>query len=164
MKSMIRHIVVVVIVAVFCSVQLSGQDFMYWEDDFEPIILDNLTARDGISEGEAQVKLFTSGDAEISADNSTAARLDGPSGDYLITKYRLNFDGDGVTETGASDTEMTDYDQFLVPPVQITHVADDNDVQVTLRVRARPRNAAGDLADAGTYTATQTLTVHWVGP
>lgn len=164
MKSMVSHIIVVVIVTLICSMLLLGQDFMYWESDFAPIVLPNLTTQDQSESGSSNVTLFTSGDVEISADNSTNARLNGPSGDYLITRYKLNFDGDGVTKTGASNTELTDYDQFLVPPIQITHVADDNDVVVTLRARARPRNAAGDLADAGTYTATQTLTVHWVGP
>jgi hypothetical protein len=141
---------------------LLGQDFMYWEDDFEPIILDDLTARDGVSEGEAQIKLFTSGDAEISADNTDAARLTEPGGDSLYTEYKLKFDGNGTSKTGGSSVSFTSYDSFLSTPAYVTHVPDDNDVKVTLSVKAS--NYDGQLANAGTYTATQTLTVHWVGP
>lgn len=164
MKLTVTCIIVCVCLTFVCSSVLMSEDFMYWESDFAPIVLADLTTQGQSENGSSNVTLFTSGDVEISADNSTTARLDGPTGDYLITRYRLDFDGDGVAETGTSDTAMTHYDQFLVPPVQITHVADDNDVVVTLRVRARPRNAANDLADAGTYTATQTLTAYWVGP
>ncbi len=164
MKLTVTQRITSVCLALICSSVLMSEDFMYWESDFASIVLADLTTQSQSENGSSNVTLFTSGDAEISADNSTTARLDGPTGDYLITRYKLDFDGDGVTETGASEAVLTDYDQFLVPPVQITHVADDNDVVVTLRVRARPRNAANDLADAGTYTATQTLTVSWVGP
>jgi len=162
MKLTISHIVVVVIVALICFTQLSGQDFMYWEDDFEPIILDDLTARDGVSEGEAQVKLFTSGDAEISADNTDAAKLTEPGGDTLYTQYKLKFDGKGISKTGGSSVSFTSYDSFLSTPAYVTYVPDDDDVKVTLSVKAS--NYDGQLANAGTYTATQTLTVHWVGP
>jgi len=163
MKLTASYIIFIVIIALICSVHLSSQDFMYWESDFNPIVLPNLTTREGQSDGGSNlVALFTSGNVEISADNSTNARLDGPGGDYLITKYKLNFDGDGVTQTGAPNGVMTEYNEFLVPPVQITHVVGDDDVGITLEVRAM--NAANDLANAGDYTAIQTLTAHWVGP
>jgi hypothetical protein len=57
---------------------------------------------------------------------------------------------------------VADYDSFLITPAYVTHIPDDNDVKVTLSVIVS--NYAGELANAGTYTATQTLTVHWVGP
>jgi len=44
----------------------------------------------------------------------------------------------------------------------VTHIPDDNDVQVTLYVRAS--NYTDQLADADDYSATQTLTVYWSGP
>ena len=80
----------------------------------------------------------------------------------LVTEYRLTFDGDGSSATGGSTVDWTSYDSFLSPAAGITYIADDNDVEVTLYVRAS--NQANQLADAGTYTATQTLTAHWVGP
>jgi hypothetical protein len=98
---------------------------------------------------------------EISADHSTEAQLSS-AGDTLVTEYRLTFDGDGSSKTGRTDTDYKTYDIFLTPAADVTYVADDNDVVVTLHVKAS--NYANDLANAGTYTAKQTLTVHWVGP
>lgn len=162
MKSMISRIIVVVIFSLICSALLMGEDFMYWESNFAPIVLDNITTQDAEITGSSMRILFLSGDVEISADSSTTARLNGPGGDFLRTSYQLSFDGDGVTATGASETNFEPFNQFLVPPVQITYVPDDNDVEVMLRARAA--NPDGELANAGTYTATQTLTAHWVGP
>ena len=44
---------------------------------------------------------------------------------------------------------------------RIPAVPDDNDVKVTLSVRAK--NYTNQLANASEYTATQTLTVTWAG-
>jgi len=154
--------VAVVILTLICCAQLSGQDFMYWESNFSPITLLNIENRDRVREGSSFTTLFTSGDAEISADNTAAARLNGPGGDGLYTEYKLEFDGDGSSETGRATVDFTSYDSFLSPAVLVTYVPDDNDVQVTLSVRAS--NYPNELANAGEYTATQTLTVYWVGP
>jgi hypothetical protein len=75
---------------------------------------------------------------------------------------RFEFDGDGVSKTGGPTVDFTSYDSFLSSPVSVTYVPDDNDVVVTLHARAS--NYSNQLANAGTYTATQTLTAHWVGP
>jgi hypothetical protein len=139
-----------------------GQDFMYWESNFDPLTLPNITMQTGESEGEAEVMLFTSGDAEISADNTTTAQLSSAT-DTLLTEYKLKFDGDGTTKTGGSTPLLfASYDSFLNTPAYVTYVTDDNDVKVTLSVNAKNYNE--QLANAGTYSATQTLTVHWVGP
>jgi len=145
-----------------CSGLLMSQGFMYWENDFDPITLSNITAQNGVSEGEAQVRLFTSGDAEISADNTDTARLTEAGGDSLYTEYKIKFDGNGISKTGGLTVSYTSYGSFLITPAYVTHIPDDNDVKVTLSVKAS--NYTGQLANAGTYTATQTLTVHWVGP
>ena len=139
-----------------------GADFMYWSGNFAPITLENIGNRDQVRQGSSQITLFTSGDAEISADNSGAAKLTESGGDSLCTEYKLDFDGDGGSKTGGSMVDYTSYDSFLSSPATVTHIPDDNDVQVTLYVRAS--NYTGQLADAGEYTATQTLTVHWSGP
>ncbi len=160
MKSVVSHIIVV-IVALICVAQLSGQGFMYWESDFEAIVLGNITTQSASESGSSNVTLFTSGNAEISADNTATAQLSYGT-DTLVTEYKLEFDGDGSAATGGSTVDWTTYDSFLATLAAVTYVPDDNDVVVTLHVRAS--NYADDVADAGTYTATQTLTVSWVGP
>jgi hypothetical protein len=88
--------------------------------------------------------------------------LSGPGGDTLVTEYKLTFDGDGSSATGASTVDYTSYESFLNPAVSVTHVGGDDAVIVTLYVRAG--NYLGDLANSGSYSATQTLTASWVGP
>jgi hypothetical protein len=162
MKLKITHIIVSVCLIFVCSPLLTGQDYMYWESDFNPIALSDITTQDAVIEGNSQVNLFTSGDAEISADNTDTARLAELGGDTLYTQYKLMFDGDGVSNTGGSTVDFISYDSFLSSPAYVTYVPDDNDVGVTLSVKVS--NYAGQLANAGVYTATQTLTVSWIGP
>ena len=161
MKLALTHIIVVILI-LLCFPLLMGADFMYWSGNFSPITLQNIGNRLQVREGSSYTILFTSGDAEISADNTDAARLTEPDGDSLYTEYKLDFDGDGVSKTGGSTVDFTCYDSFLSSPATVTHMPDDNDVQVTLYVRAS--NYTDQLANADTYTASQTLTVHWSGP
>lgn len=135
---------------------------MYWSGNFSPIALANIGSRTQVCEGSSQITLYTSGNAEISADNTDTARLTKAGGANLYTEYKLQFDGDGVSQTGGSTVDFTRYDSFLSSPATVTHITGDNAVQVTLYVRAS--NYTGQLADAGNYSATQTLTVHWLGP
>ena len=155
------HITAVVIVTFVCSGLLMSQDFMYWDSNFDPIMLANITMQDGESEGESEVWLFTTGSAEISADNTDTARLTEPGGDSLVTEYKLKFDGDGSSNTGGSTVSFTSYDSFLSTAAYITYVPGDDDVTVKLTVKATNYN--DQLANAGTYIATQTLTVSWAG-
>jgi len=159
-SSVIRPLVVVLILVLVWTELLIGE-IMYWGSNFGPIVLPNITSKSLPSEGSSSANLSIDGDVEISADNSTAAQLSS-AGDTLITEYRLTFDGDGSSKTGRTDTDYETYDSFLTPAVRVTYITDDNDVVVTLHVKAS--NYANDLADAGTYTATQTLTVRWAGP
>jgi hypothetical protein len=161
MKLTVTHIIASVCLTLICSALLMGADFMYWESDFDPIVLPDITTRDAESEDEAEVTLLVSSNAEISADNTATAQLSSGT-DTLSTEYKLMFDGDGIANTGGSTVPFTSYDSFLSTAAYITHVPDDNDVKVKLSVRAKNYN--DQLADAGTYTATQTLTAHWVGP
>ena len=161
MKLALTHIIVVILILT-CFPLLIGADFMYWSGNFAPITLENIGNREQVRQGTSQITLFTSGDAEISADNTDTARLTEPGGDSLYTEYKLDFDGDGISKTGGSMVDYTSYDTFLSSPATVTHIPDDNDVQVTLYVRAS--NYSGQLADAGDYSATQTLTVYWSGP
>jgi hypothetical protein len=161
MKLKLTRIIIFIIVTLVCSGLLIGQDYMYWAGDFSTIVLSNIQTRNQAPESSSSTTLYTSGNAEISADNTTTAQLSSAT-DTLVTEYKLTFDGDGSSATGGADTTYAAYDNFLSTPATVTYVTDDNDVDVTLHVRAS--NYAGDLANAGTYTATQTLTVHWVGP
>ncbi|UCC22440.1 MAG: hypothetical protein JSW23_11795 [Planctomycetota bacterium] len=163
MKLKPSHIIVSFFVILCCLLSfVYGQGQMSWDDDFSPISLSNIQTKNQVRQGQSTTTLSTTGDAEITADNSTSARLNGPGGDSLNTEYGLAFDGSGTSETGGSSVAFTSYDLFLSTPAYVTYVTGDNNVDVTLRVRAS--NYAGDVANAGTYTATQTLTVSWVGP
>jgi hypothetical protein len=150
-----------VLAAFACPPASEGQT-MSWLGNFGSIGLPDLDTRTGTSTGSANEFINLNGDIEISADNSAAAQLSGPGGEVLVTEYSLSFNGDGSSATGGPPVDYTPHDSFLVPPAQVTHVPGDNFVRVTLGVRAS--HPSGDVADAGDYTATQTLTASWVGP
>ncbi len=142
---------------------LATADVMNWQgSQFSGISLGALTAPGGVSTGSATLALDLSGDVQISADNSVNAELRGPNGSALATQYALSFNGNGTSASGAANVPYASYDTFLNPPVQVTYVSGDSEVQVTLFVKASlPSGAA---ADAGTYTAQASLTASWVGP
>jgi hypothetical protein len=143
--------------AVSCTVD----GVMEWAGNFADIdIAGHITAQATVVTGSATVALYTNGDVTISADNTAAARLT-QGADFLVTEYRLEYDGDGATATGGSTVDYLAYNNFLTAPSAVTHIGGDGAVDVTLRVRAS--NQVGNVADAGTYTATQTLTASWAG-
>jgi len=161
MKLTTSPIVVIVTLILVCSVRLSGS-VMEWNSNFADItIAEHITTRDGVVSGSATTTLHTDGNVQITADNNATAQLSFGS-DTLVTEYKLEYDGDGSTTTGGSTVDWTVYDLFLSSASDVTHVVGDDYVDVTLSVRAS--NDGGNVADAGTYTATQTLTAHWVGP
>lgn len=135
---------------------------MLWSDKFSPITLSNIITREGIVEGDSTTTLQLTGDVALSADNTNNARLLEAGGDFLITEYKMTFDGNGVSDSGASNIDYTSYDSFLNPSITITHIGGDDYVDVTLYVRAS--NQIGNLANAASYSAAQTITVSWVGP
>jgi len=135
---------------------------MQWDGHFSAINLPSLTSTGDTVTGHSTQRLVLTGDAEISADNNSIAQLSGPGAEVLRTEYRLDFDGTGSGSSGAGGTVWAEHDSFLLPAVQITHAVGDDDVNVTLHVRASMMGTGA--ADAGTYSATQTLTVSWVGP
>lgn len=166
MRSTNYHIIVTALALAFFSMAACAEDYMYWSSNFDQISLPNITGRAQATEGSATVTLHTTGDAEIYADNTAngSAELSCAT-DTLITEYKLTFDGDGGASgaTGATATLYETYDSFLSTPALIKYVADDNDVDVTLWIRASSRNDGG-VADSGEYSATQTLTISWIGP
>ena len=157
------HIIIAVLALAFLPTVICAEDYMYWDSNFDPIALLSIASQAQIREGSATVTLFTSGDAEISADNTPSGPAElSCATDTLVTEYMLSFDGNGSSATGGTDTSYETYDSFLSTPTAVTYIADDNDVDVTLWVQAS--NNADDVADSGAYNATQTLTVSWVGP
>lgn len=161
-KNLTPAYILAVLILIFAWTELLvGESFMYWNSNFSPIALSNITNKNQVSEGSSFATLSLNGDAEITADNSTEAQLSS-AGDTLVTEYKLTFDGDGSSATGGADTSYQTYDEFLSSAAHLTYVTDDNDVVVTLHVKAS--NHSNELANTGTYAATQTLTVHWVGP
>jgi len=160
MKLKLSSILIALILISLWTELLIGS-FMDWDSNFGPIALPNIASREQISEGSSSANLSIDGDVEISADNSAAAQLSSAS-DTLVTEYKLTFDGTGSGTTGGAGTNYETYDTFLTTAAPVTHAIGDDDVEVTLYVKAS--NYVNDLADAGTYTAAQTLTVHWVGP
>ncbi len=135
---------------------------MSWNGNFPAINLANITSRSSVVEGNSTATLTLTGDAEISADNTIAAQLTESGGDTLVTEYKLTFDGNGSSDTGGDEVGYTSYESFLTTAAYVTHVPTDDEVDVTLYVRAS--NDPNNVADAGSYTATQTLTASWVGP
>jgi len=134
---------------------------MYWNSNFGPISLLSISSQAQSREDSSATTLYTSGNAQITADNTATAQLSCAT-DTLDTQYKLAFDGDGSSATGGSNTSYESYNTFLSSPATVTYIADDNDVQITLYVRAS--NYADEVSDSDTYNATQTLTVSWVGP
>jgi hypothetical protein len=158
----ISCLIIAVLVLAFLPMAIWAADFMYW-DDFDPIALLSIASQAQTREGSATVTLFTNGNAEISANNTPSGPAElSCATDTLVTEYMLSFDGDGSSATGAEDTTWAEYNTFITTAYDITYVTDDNDVDVTLWVRAS--NNADEVADADTYNAVQTLTVSWVGP
>ena len=127
--------------------------------NFATIELANITNRGDAPEASQSLVLYTNCDLNITADNTTAGQLIErvTSNDTLVTEYKLEYDKNGTDGTGGTNVDWTDYATFLgVGGSAVTHVTLDGAVNVTLSARAS--NEAGTLADAGAYTATQTLT------
>jgi len=142
-----------------CDISVTVNTIMEWAGNFSNISLTAISAQADAPEGSQVQTLYTNCNLEISADNTTTARLSSAT-DALVTKYQLSYDGDGVTATGGTGVATwTDYNTFLSTASAVTHVDTDGAVNVTLYVQAS--NPGGRVADAGAYSATQTLTASW---
>ena len=142
-----------------CKISCTVASVAEWsEANFSDIDLGQITPKRKHSLGKAQLRLYTNGNVEINADNDNDAELLlGTS--TLLTEYKLQYDGSGVTQTGGKTVTWFRYDKFLKKGSRIIHISGDGDVVVSLSVRAslkkkRPKQT-------GQYTATQTLTACW---
>jgi len=126
--------------------------------NFTEIHLLTITEQADAPEASQPLVLYTNCHLTITADITTEpnnAQLKKTT-DSLVTEYKLEYDGDGDPDTGGTNVGWTDWTTFLSGGSAVAHVSLDGAVEVTLFARAR--NATGTLADAGDYTATQTLT------
>jgi hypothetical protein len=145
-----------------CSVTVTVDNIMEWSGNFSGIDLGTITSQGDIVDGNDTTTLYTNGNVDITADNTATAQLsngDPNSSDTLVTEYKLTYDGDGASATGGSTVDWTEYDTFLSSASVVTHISEDGAVEV--RLWARASNPAGEVADAGSYGATQTLTASW---
>ncbi len=163
MRYVINYIVIVLFILISFPMFICADDYMYWDSNFGSISLLSIDSQNQVREDSATTTLYTSGDAQISADNTPSGPAElSYASDTLVTEYKLAFDGNGSSATGGAGTAYAEYDSFLTPAVDVTYITDDNDVKVTLWVRVS--NNSDEVADAGEYLATQTLTISWVGP
>ena len=151
-----------------CGISVTVSPMMEWAGNFPNITLAAINSYADAPEDNKTQTLYTNCDLTIGADNT----LSGPAElssttDTLVTKYKLAEDGDGTSTTGASVVDegtsgistWTVYSNFLSIVLPITHVNTDGAVDITLYVQAT--NPAGEVADQGSYSATQTLTAAW---
>ncbi len=85
-------------------------------------------------------------DGALFADTGTTAQLPEAGGRTLSTEYRLTFEGDGSSASEASAVAHVSLDSFLNPSMAV--MCGDCD----------------DVANAGSDSATQTITASWIGP
>ncbi len=143
-----------------CSVTVTVDNIMEWSGNFSGINLANITAQSTVVDGNDTTDLYTNGNVDITtAGTAVLTNTDPNSADVLVTEYKLTYDGDGASATGGSTVDWTAYDSFLTSASVVTHFSEDGAVEV--RLWARASNPAGEVADAGSYSATQTLTAAW---
>ena len=145
------------------SVTVTVADIMEWSDNFSAIALPDITTQTSAPTGSQTTTLYTNGNVDITADivgTEAQLALGTDPNQTLVTSYMLTDDGDGTNTTGGTDqTLYTVYGSFLSPAYIITHVAGDGAVVITLYAKAE--NPSGEVADAGSYSAIQTLTAAW---
>lgn len=147
------------------SITVTVADIMEWSGNFSTIALLDITTLTSAPTDSQTTTLYTNGNIHITADNTTAAQLNlgTDPNQTLVTSYMLTDDGDGVTTTGGTDeASYTGYATFLGSAYAITHVAGDG--AVVIRLYAKAENPSGEVADAGDYSAIQTLTASWGNP
>jgi hypothetical protein len=146
-----------------CTINVTVGQIIEWEGAaFTDIDLATITAQGDTPSGSSEYTLWINCNVSLTADNDADAELDNTGGggsDTLVTEYYVDYDGDGTTATGGTDTTYATYDNFISGGSAITHFDGDGGVAVTLYARAS--NEADNMADAGDYTCTQTLTASW---
>ena len=142
-----------------CKITCTVASIIEWsETSFPGIDLGSLTAKNKQAAGESTLMLYTNCDVTITADNSNTAELSFAT-HTLLTKYKLEFDGSGIEQTGGSPTAWRSFDTFLNEGADVIHIPTDGAVEVVLSVRASIEKIRPD--NSGQYNAVQTLTACW---
>jgi len=141
-----------------CAISVTVDNIMEWSGAFLDIELLTMATQDAAPTGTQTTTLYTNGNVDITADNTDNSQLTKTT-DTLVTSYSLAYNGNGVAATGGSSVAYTVHSSFLSSASVVTHVSLDGAVDVTLGAMAQ--HDAGNVADAGDYTATQTLTASW---
>jgi len=146
------------------NVTVTVNTIMEWsEDSYTDITLTPaIAAKSDAPWGSTNFTLYTNCNCEISADivgTEAQLTLGTDPNQTLVTSYKLTDDGDGTGTGGTDQAGYTEYSLFLSPAYTITHVAGDGVVVITLYAKAE--NPSEEVADAGAYSATQTLTASW---
>jgi hypothetical protein len=142
-----------------CKISCTVTSIAEWsETHFSDINLGELTAGNKQAIGEAALILYTNGDVTITADNSNVAELSfGPH--FLMTKYKLRYNGLGIKQAGGNTAVWYPFDTFLKEGTDIVHTPTDGAVEVILSVRASVKEI--NPQNSGQYNAVQTLTACW---
>jgi hypothetical protein len=142
-----------------CHITCTVANIAEWSDtQFSDVDLGQLTQNNKLSTGRSTLTLYTNGDVTIIADNNPSAQLSFDR-NSLQTSYKLQYDGSGSGSSGGQSTQWQPFDSFLAGGAQVTHVSADGAVEVTLSIQAAVDNVSPD--NAGSYDATQTLTLCW---
>ncbi len=165
--------------AAACAITASVDQIVEWEGPNIPAIgIAAITSQAAVPDSNEVFTLWVNCNVNLTADNTeTVARLAHAStGDYLVTKYKISTDQAGTEGTGtgattgavdaSSSDEWTVHSDFLkaevTAPLAITHIDNDGAVEVTLYVQAsNDMTGQKEVADAGNYACTQTITATW---
>ncbi len=143
-----------------CAISVTVNQIIEWEGAAFPAInLAQINAKADTPADSAAYTLWINCNVSLTADNDTDSQLSNAT-DTLKTEYYIDYDGDGSSATGGTDTSYTEYDTFVAGGSAVTHVDTDGAVEVTLYARASVAEA-DEVPDAGAYSATQTITASW---
>lgn len=138
------------------------EEIAEWSGNYSTIQLPDVTDQSSYTaDANAVKKLYMNANVDITASATAQLKKDGTDpNNVLVTEYKLTFDGNGSAATGvASPTTWRPHNTFATGGESVVFVSEDGEVDVRLHVRAK--NVVGELADAGTYSTIQTLTIAW---
>lgn len=146
-----------------CDIDCTVAGQLEWAGNFTDIdIAEELTEQNDEIVGSGTATLWTNGNVTITTVGGAPAQLTADVGtDDLVTEYQMAYDGDGASATGGATVAYDDYTTFMVGgnASAVTHFAGDGAVVLTLSVRASHDN--NNVANAGVYSAIQTIVATW---
>ena len=142
-----------------CRISCNVAKIVEWSEPYFPdIALGELTTQNKQATNKVMLTLYTNGDVTITANNKNTAELSFNT-NTLLTEYKLEYDGSGLSQSGGRKTDWCQSGSFLKKGSHITHIPGDGGVVVTLSVRASVEKIHSE--NSGRYTAFQILTACW---